>query len=81
MHSGFHSKAWDLIDRAMLNFIVRRLLAILPVLLAVSLLTFLIASLLPGDLAYVTLGDQATPENARMRRALELPEETPSRAG
>jgi hypothetical protein len=26
-------------------------------------------------------GHQATPENARMRRALELPEETPSRAG
>ncbi|UPT85319.1 ABC transporter permease [Bradyrhizobium barranii subsp. apii] len=47
----------------MLNFVVRRLLAILPVLLAVSLLTFLIAALLPGDLAYVILGDQATPEN------------------
>ena len=43
----------------MLSFVVRRLLAILPVLLAVSLLTFLIASLLPGDLAYVILGDQA----------------------
>ncbi|MBY5939839.1 hypothetical protein KUW00_02915 [Halomonas sp. DP5N14-9] len=26
-------------------------------------------------------GHQATPENARMRRALELPEETPLRAG
>ena len=52
----------------MLNFVVRRLLAILPVLLAVSLLTFLIASLLPGDLAYVILGDQATPEKVAALR-------------
>lgn len=57
----------------MLNFVVRRLLAILPVLLAVSLLTFLIAALLPGDLAYVILGDQATPENvAALRRDMGL---------
>ena len=33
-----------------------------------SLLTFLIASLLPGDLAYVILGDQATPENVAALR-------------
>ena len=46
----------------MLGFLGRRLLYLLPVLLAVSLLTFLIAALLPGDLAYVMLGDQATPE-------------------
>jgi peptide/nickel transport system permease protein len=52
----------------MLNFVVRRLLTILPVLLAVSLLTFLIASLLPGDLAFVILGDQATPENVAALR-------------
>lgn len=57
----------------MLNFVVRRLLAMLPVLLAVSLLTFLIASLLPGDLALVILGDQATPENvAALRRDMGL---------
>src|SRR3954464_6350706 len=53
----------------MLGFVARRLLYLLPVLLAVTLLTFLIASLLPGDLAYVILGDQATPENvAALRR-------------
>ncbi len=46
----------------MLNFIGRRLFYLLPVLLAVSLLTFLMASLLPGDLAYVILGDQAAPD-------------------
>lgn len=57
----------------MLNFVVRRILAILPVLLAVSLLTFLIASLLPGDLAFVILGDQATPENlAALRHDMGL---------
>jgi len=52
----------------MLGFVVRRLLYLLPVLLAVTLLTFLIASLLPGDLAYVILGDQATPENVAALR-------------
>jgi peptide/nickel transport system permease protein len=36
--------------------------------LPVSLLTFLIASLLPGDLAYVILGDQATPEKVEALR-------------
>lgn len=52
----------------MLGFIARRLFYLLPVLLAVSLLTFLIASLLPGDLAYVILGDQATPEKVAALR-------------
>jgi peptide/nickel transport system permease protein len=51
-----------------LGFVARRLLHLLPVLLAVSLLTFLIASLLPGDLAYVILGDQATPEKVEALR-------------
>jgi peptide/nickel transport system permease protein len=46
----------------MLTFIARRFLYLVPVLLAVSLLTFLMASLLPGDLAYVILGDQAEPD-------------------
>jgi peptide/nickel transport system permease protein len=53
----------------MLGFVVRRLLYLVPVLIAVSLLTFLIASLLPGDLAYVILGDQATPEKVAALRA------------
>src|SRR5258708_20268041 len=50
------------------GFVVRRLIHLLPVLFAVSLLTFLIASLLPGDLAYVILGDQATPEKVEALR-------------
>ncbi|HZR88844.1 MAG TPA: ABC transporter permease [Bradyrhizobium sp.] len=52
----------------MVGFVARRLLYLLPVLLAVSLLTFLIASLLPGDLAYVILGDQATPDKVAALR-------------
>src|SRR3978361_2551457 len=52
----------------MFAFIGQRLLYLVPVLLAVSLLTFLIASLLPGDLAYVVLGDQATPEKVAALR-------------
>jgi peptide/nickel transport system permease protein len=58
------------------RFIGKRLLYLLPVLLAVSLLTFLIASLLPGDLAYTILGDQATPEKVaalREQMGLDLP--------
>jgi peptide/nickel transport system permease protein len=60
----------------MATFIGRRLLYLLPVLLAVTLLTFLIASLLPGDLASTMLGDQATPEKVEALRAqmgLDLP--------
>jgi peptide/nickel transport system permease protein len=53
---------------SMLFFVARRLLYLLPVLIAVSLLTFLIASLLPGDLADVILGDQATPEKVAALR-------------
>jgi peptide/nickel transport system permease protein len=53
----------------MLGFVARRLLYLVPVLIAVSLLTFLMASLLPGDLAYVILGDQATPEKVAALRA------------
>jgi peptide/nickel transport system permease protein len=52
----------------MFGFVGRRLLYVAPVLVAVSLLTFLIASLLPGDLAYVVLGDQATPDKVAALR-------------
>ncbi len=60
----------------MAMFIGRRLLYLLPVLLAVTLLTFLFASLLPGDLALTILGDQATPEKVEVLRrqmGLDLP--------
>src|SRR3984893_3896096 len=60
----------------MAKFFGRRLLYLLLVWFAAPLLTFLIASLLPGDLAYVILGDQATPEKVEALRAqlgLDLP--------
>jgi peptide/nickel transport system permease protein len=57
----------------MLGFVASRLLYLVPVLLAVTLLTFLIAAMLPGDLAYAILGDQATPETiAALRRDMGL---------
>src|SRR5205814_10554885 len=57
----------------MAGFFARRLVYLVPVLLAVSLLTFLVGSLLPGDLAVALLGDQATPENvAALRRDMGL---------
>src|ERR1700761_3887162 len=52
----------------MFGFVGRRLVYLLPVLGGGSLLTFLIASLLPGDLAYVILGDQATPDKVAALR-------------
>src|SRR5262245_2823873 len=52
----------------MLGLAARRAVYLVPVLLAVTLLTFLIASLLPGDLAYAILGDQATPETVAALR-------------
>jgi peptide/nickel transport system permease protein len=57
----------------MLGLVGRRLLYLAPVVVAVTALTFLIASLLPGDLAVAMLGDQATPENvAAFHRKLGL---------
>src|SRR5258708_19592052 len=59
----------------MLEFVARRLVYLVPVLIAVSMLTFLIASLLPGDLACVILGDQATREKvAALRHDMGLDE-------
>src|SRR5690242_11337194 len=43
-------------------FLGRRLTYLVPVLIAVTLLTFLIAALLPGDFALAMLADEATPE-------------------
>ena len=57
----------------MIGLVGRRLLYLVPVVLAVTILTFLIANLLPGDLAVAMLGDQATPENvAALHRKLGL---------
>jgi peptide/nickel transport system permease protein len=59
----------------MLGFAKHRLLYLVAVLIAVTLLTFLIAALLPGDLAVATLADEATPEKvAALRHEMGLDE-------
>ncbi len=60
----------------MIFFVVRRLLAAVPTLLAVLTLVFVIVRIVPGDPALVILGDQATPEAAaalRNRLGLDRP--------
>ena len=43
----------------MIKFIIKRLLALIPVLVGVSLLVFFILDLAPGDPAKAALGEQA----------------------
>ncbi len=57
----------------MLGYILRRLLATIPVLLIVAVLVFLMLRLTPGDPAAVIAGDNATSEQiARIRTQLGL---------
>jgi len=57
----------------MLNFLFRRLLSTIPVLLIVSVLVFLMLRLTPGDPAAVLAGDAATTEQiAQIRTSLGL---------
>jgi peptide/nickel transport system permease protein len=60
----------------MLGLIGRRLVYLVPVIVAVTALTFAISALLPGDLALAMLGDQATPEAVaalHQKLGLDLP--------
>ncbi len=50
----------------MLQFITRRLLLLLPVLLGMLLVTFLIVRLIPGDPCVAMLGERATPEKCEL---------------
>lgn len=57
----------------MTTYIVKRLLAIIPVLLGVSFVVFLSMSLIPGDVAEIMLGEKGSPEElARLREQLGL---------
>jgi peptide/nickel transport system permease protein len=57
----------------MLNFIFRRLLATIPVLLIVAVLVFMVLRLAPGDPAAILAGDAAsTDQIARIREGLGL---------
>ena len=60
----------------MASFLIRRLLAVLPVLLVVSLLVFFMVRLAPGDPAAVIAGNNATSEdiaNIRAHMGLDKP--------
>lgn len=60
----------------MTRYALRRLLMTLPVLLGLSVIVFMIMSLIPGDPAMAILGSYATPENLAQLRAdlgLDLP--------
>ena len=60
----------------MIGFVIRRLLAAIPTLIAVLTLVFVIVRIVPGDPALVILGDQATPEAIaalRTRLGLDVP--------
>jgi len=51
-----------------INFIIRRLLASIPTLLAVLTLVFLLVRVVPGDPAIAILGDRATPDALAAQR-------------
>src|SRR5690349_9787813 len=53
----------------MLNLIARRLVLLIAILLAVSVLTFAIVNVLPGDVAVAILGETATPSDVAALRA------------
>jgi len=57
----------------LLTYILRRLLALIPQLLAISVVTFVLARLLPGDPVGMILGPLATPESiAALRTQMHL---------
>ena len=57
----------------MAAYILKRLLAAIPVILGITVIVFLIMSLIPGDPATAILGSYATPENvAKLERDLGL---------
>ena len=57
----------------MFNFIIKRLLSMIPVLIGISLLLFFMLRMLPGDPAQVLAGQMASPEEIEtIRRQLGL---------
>ncbi len=66
----------------MLNYILRRLLSLILVLLGVSFLVFAIGKVTPGDPVQMMLGSRATPDNvARLREELHLNDPLPLQKG
>lgn len=57
----------------MIKFIIKRLLALIPVIIGVTFMVYFIMSLAPGDPALLLLGDDATPEQiAALREDMGL---------
>lgn len=57
----------------MLTYILKRLIAMVPVLFGLTVIVFTIMAMIPGDPALVILGSYATPENvAKLNRDLGL---------
>jgi peptide/nickel transport system permease protein len=50
------------------QYIIRRIIYFVPVLFAVSLITFLLMRVIPGDPASLALGTSATPESLELYR-------------
>ncbi|SEB09377.1 ABC transporter permease [Variovorax sp. YR216] len=66
----------------MMAFLLRRIVATLPVLVVVALIVFLMTRLAPGDPAAAIVGDNATTENlAQVRKNLGLTESLPVQFG
>lgn len=62
----------------MLAYIAKRLLALIPVLLGLTVIVFLIMAMIPGDPALAILGAYATPENvAKLNQDLGLDQPLP----
>ena len=60
-------------DSSMLGYVVRRILATIPVMAVVALFVFSLLYIAPGDPAAVIAGDQATPADVeRIRQSLGL---------
>ncbi len=49
-----------------MNYLLKRLLSAIPVLLGITIIVFFIISLIPGDPATAILGSYATPENVKL---------------
>ncbi|HIP80114.1 MAG TPA: ABC transporter permease, partial [Kiloniellaceae bacterium] len=57
----------------MLGYVIKRLLAVVPVLFGLTIIVFAMMALIPGDPAIAILGSFATPENvAKLNRDLGL---------
>src|SRR4030095_8349581 len=60
----------------MAQFLIRRLLLLIPVLLGITFVTFALARILPGDVCFAVIGEKATPEQCaafRERQGLNDP--------